>query len=102
MSITSNYENLVKILILGDSNVGKTNFLLRFTENNFVDCTSSKSFTLNSSSKLYNSNSLAEKTLYISSYTSSSITLVDNYSSTSSINLAYIPNNLIINISNSY
>ena len=37
MNIASNYEQLVKILILGDSNVGKTNFLLRFTENNFVE-----------------------------------------------------------------
>lgn len=37
MNIASNYEQLVKILILGDSNVGKTNFLLRFTENNFME-----------------------------------------------------------------
>jgi small GTP-binding protein len=37
MNIASNYEQLVKILILGDSNVGKTNFLLRYTENNFVE-----------------------------------------------------------------
>lgn len=37
MNIPVNYEQLLKVLILGDTNVGKTNFLLRFTENNFVE-----------------------------------------------------------------
>lgn len=37
MNIQTNYECLLKLLILGDSNVGKTNFLLRFTENSFLD-----------------------------------------------------------------
>jgi Ras-related protein Rab-8A len=34
---TKNFENLVKVLILGDTSVGKTNFLLRFTENSFME-----------------------------------------------------------------
>ena len=37
MNIPVNYEHLLKVLILGDTNVGKTNFLLRFTENNFIE-----------------------------------------------------------------
>ena len=69
-------------------------------EDNFVNCTSSKSITLNSNNKLYSSNSLADKTLYISSYSNSSITIVDNYDSNSSINLDYIPTDLLINTTN--
>ena len=32
----SEFEYTIKILIVGDSNVGKTNFMLRFTENKFI------------------------------------------------------------------
>jgi small GTP-binding protein len=37
MNVQANFEILVKVLILGDTSVGKTNFLLRFTEDGFVD-----------------------------------------------------------------
>ena len=37
MQIESNYEFLVKIIIIGDSGVGKTNFIFRFAENSFSD-----------------------------------------------------------------
>jgi len=37
MNIQSNYECLVKILILGDTGVGKSNFLLRYTDNSFSE-----------------------------------------------------------------
>jgi Ras-related protein Rab-8A len=30
------YDYLVKLLIIGNSGVGKTNLLIRFTENNFL------------------------------------------------------------------
>ncbi len=35
MNVT--FDNLYKILVLGDAAVGKTNFLIRFTENMFAD-----------------------------------------------------------------
>ncbi len=35
MNVT--FDNLYKILVLGDAAVGKTNFLIRFTENTFAD-----------------------------------------------------------------
>ena len=31
------YDTLIKVLIVGDSGVGKTNMLLRFCENNFMN-----------------------------------------------------------------
>ena len=37
MQIESNYEFQIKIVIIGDSGVGKTNFLFRFAENSFSD-----------------------------------------------------------------
>lgn len=32
-----NYDHLIKLLIVGDSGVGKTNMLLRFCEGNFLN-----------------------------------------------------------------
>ena len=37
MNISPNYDKLIKILVLGDAYVGKTNFLLMFTENVFYE-----------------------------------------------------------------
>ena len=37
MQIESNYEFQIKIVIIGDSGVGKTNFIFRFAENSFSD-----------------------------------------------------------------
>ena len=34
--VSTNYEFLFRLIIVGDSGVGKTNFLLRFTEESFV------------------------------------------------------------------
>lgn len=31
------YDHLIKLLVVGDSGVGKTNMLLRFCENNFLN-----------------------------------------------------------------
>lgn len=31
-----NYDHLIKLLIVGDSGIGKTNILLRFCEDNFL------------------------------------------------------------------
>ena len=33
----NSYDHLIKVLIVGDSGVGKTNMLLRFCENNFMN-----------------------------------------------------------------
>ena len=35
MNIHSTFDHLLKIIIIGDSRVGKNNFLLWFTENKF-------------------------------------------------------------------
>lgn len=37
MNVPSEFENLIKLLILGDVSVGKSNFLFRFIENQFID-----------------------------------------------------------------
>ena len=37
MNVPSEFENLIKLLILGDVSVGKSNFLSRFIENQFID-----------------------------------------------------------------
>ena len=39
MKINNDFENLVKILVIGDFNVGKTNFILQFTEETFSEKT---------------------------------------------------------------
>lgn len=41
MKINNDFENLVKILVIGDFNVGKTNFILQFTEETFSEKTMS-------------------------------------------------------------
>lgn len=33
----TNYDHLIKLLIVGDSGIGKTNILLRFCEDNFLN-----------------------------------------------------------------
>ena len=35
MNLLPNYDYLYKIVLLGDATVGKTNLVVRFTENNF-------------------------------------------------------------------
>lgn len=37
MNVQTTYENLVKVLLLGDTSVGKTNLLFRFIENDFIE-----------------------------------------------------------------
>lgn len=37
MNVPSEFENLIKLLILGDVSVGKSNFLFRFIDNQFID-----------------------------------------------------------------
>ena len=37
MNINADFENLVKILVIGDFNVGKTNFILQFAEAQFIE-----------------------------------------------------------------
>lgn len=37
MNINADFENLVKILVIGDFNVGKTNFILQFAEEQFIE-----------------------------------------------------------------
>jgi len=36
MQKNQNYDYLIKLLVIGDSGVGKTNMLLKFCENNFM------------------------------------------------------------------
>jgi Ras-related protein Rab-8A len=36
MSKNQNYDYLIKLLVIGNSGVGKTNMLLKFCENNFM------------------------------------------------------------------
>ena len=35
MNVQTDFETLIKILVLGDSNVGKTNFITQYTEKKF-------------------------------------------------------------------
>lgn len=35
MNVNSNFENTIKLLLIGDSAVGKTNFIFRFVDNRF-------------------------------------------------------------------
>jgi small GTP-binding protein len=37
IKMNTNFDHLIKLLMLGDPAVGKTNFLLRFTENTFIE-----------------------------------------------------------------
>ena len=37
MNIDSDFDYLIRLVLLGDSTVGKTNLVLRFTENVFSD-----------------------------------------------------------------
>jgi small GTP-binding protein len=37
MNVTINYDHMVKILILGDTSVGKSNLMLRYTEDDFLE-----------------------------------------------------------------
>lgn len=37
MNVETDYQNLIKLLIIGDSSVGKSNFLFQFIENKFTD-----------------------------------------------------------------
>jgi small GTP-binding protein len=37
MNVNTGFENLIKLLTLGDSGVGKTNFIFRFIENQFTE-----------------------------------------------------------------
>ena len=37
MNINADFENLVKILVIGDFNVGKTNFILQFADEQFIE-----------------------------------------------------------------
>ncbi len=37
MNVPSDFENLIKLLILGDISVGKSNFLFRFIEDKYIE-----------------------------------------------------------------
>ena len=37
MNVPTDFQNLIKLLIIGDSSVGKSNFLFQFIENKFTD-----------------------------------------------------------------